>query len=104
MGSSGLYIAEQQADPFAAPFYAYTRDGFELGVFEVPELVLRDANASDGRWSLLVKLPHEQVDVRLNDGRWLTVPLFAPDPERAAWRRRKWWGSRSGASMPMWRL
>jgi hypothetical protein len=21
-----------------------------------------------------------------------TVPLWAPDPERAAWRRRKWWG------------
>jgi hypothetical protein len=98
--SSGLYVAERDqiyhhggGDPW----------GYYWGF--PAERVMRDANGRDGMWHAIVSLPHEAVEFRFGEGRWLEVPMFeVVDIERAAWRRRPWWGSRSGASMPMWRL
>lgn len=41
----------------------------------------------DGAWKDVAAWPHEVVE---HEG--FEVPLWAPDPERAAWRQRKWWG------------
>lgn len=100
--SSGLYVAELEREMF---HHEWPLHWPALGywTFPVTELVLRDANGRDGEWPAAITLPYIVAEVD-HDGRTVVVPCWAPDPERAAWRRRPWWGSRSGASMPMWRL
>lgn len=69
--------------------------------------VLRDANATAGTWPEVITLPYMTVTAT---ERWPQgIPFWAPpedrfaeglevpnicwfDPERAVWRRRKWWG------------
>jgi hypothetical protein len=51
-----------------------------------------DPNQWDGEWVYVqLQLPYDVADVELG-GRTVQVPVFRPDPERAGWRRRKWWG------------
>lgn len=99
--STGLYVTARDRDPWRSewphlPWWSYAE----------AETVLRDANGRDGLWHAVVTLPHEAVDVKLGEpARWVEVPMFeVVDLERAAWRRRPWFGSRAGARMPMWRL
>lgn len=73
------------------------------------EVLVMLMDAAPGSWRELVSLPHEEVE---HDGH--VVPAFTwVDPERAGWRRRRWWGPVSdldGCSccgeariwMPMW--
>jgi hypothetical protein len=62
-------------------------------------------NGRDGEWRYLqIGLAYDVADVLIGDGRVVTVPVFLPDPERAAWRRRKWWGRGpiKPLGMPWW--
>jgi hypothetical protein len=47
----------------------------------------RDRNAGWGMWPFVAHLEYEPVYF---EGLW--VPAYVGDPERATWRRRKWWG------------
>jgi hypothetical protein len=82
--STGLYVAREDGWlPFTVP-------------------VLRDANATAGTWWQAITLNHRGVvwdgaeiyafEPELHDMLGEYVPLFEGDPERAVWRRRKWWG------------
>lgn len=103
-GSSGWYVA----DVDRGGRFGYRRVGlWTLSWLEpvvTPEL--RDANATAGTWPEVIRLRHVSVvwtgeevldgyaDVfrAMVDDAGVVVPLFAPDPERVVWRRRKWWG------------
>lgn len=69
-----------------------------------------DPNATAGTWPEVIRLEHSEVLVEpaspwgveptytqvvawtLGEGLGVLVPVFAGDPERAVWRRRRWWG------------
>jgi hypothetical protein len=72
--------------------------------FERVEVVWRDANATAGTWPEVIRLEFTPMWLTWEEERLyvipdedvlpgdVLVPLFAGDPERRVWRRRKWWG------------
>lgn len=62
----------------------------EVGLLSYADVVELLRGAEPGLWREVVSWPHEEVE---QDG--FVVPLFAPEPERAGWRRRRWWGRRA---------